>query len=614
MLCKNCGAPLSEESAFCTQCGAKNSETTTPETENTSPVEVNEATTPELEMPVENDTSSVANVAKTFAGKLPKKTLLIPIVAVAAVVVFSGIVALAAFTGLGDYAKNAAVKMVKSPEDYLAYVVNDNADELAGNIATSFALSKENLAEGIGASGSIAIEIEDKCYDMLDEFVDNDELEYISWLKQLSLAYEANNKDSVTQATLSMKLNDVEIGKFDVITDLESERAYFGIGEYNPDYLMTELDFGYNDPTELTEALSKLASALPDEKTTHKLLTKYVKVAVENIEDVKESSAKMTAGNISQKLTKLSVDLDGNLVKNVSINFLNAMKDDQECKDIVENIASAYDVDADDFWDELDEAIEDIEDADTDDIDLDAKLHFYVNGKGEIVGLEIKGDGFSISSITTEKGSKFGSLIEIKADGNKFKIEGNGKISGNKRTGTFTVKATGMSILEFDIKNVNTKQLEEGIFNGSITLRLHEDMVDMIESQSYGDVSFSALTDLSITIDSKNKSRNDMNCTLSVNYKDEHCGRLILTSKQGKSEAIDIPSNYVDANDNDELLSWVEDFDTSKLADNLEKANAPSEVVDAVEETQEDIIDSLNWSYYDYYDDYDDDDYSYYGY
>lgn len=482
--------------------------------------------------------------------------------------------------------EHLSVKYFSSPEEYMAYVVSSNIDDVADVIAKMISVYKHDVADGVSSKGKLSVDIEDKFYDVLEDLGGGEVVDYISWAENIFMDFEVGSDDAKSRAVLNLGINDVDIAKLDFVTDLEANEGYIGIDEYNPKYLRTELDMGNEDISEMADVLRDTIKAFPDKELSKELILKYVKVIVDSFENVEKTSEKITVENISQDVTSLSVELNGILIKNIALNLLNTLKDDEDIKGIIGSIADIYGEDVDDAWDELDDAIESIEDSDADDYDLGIMFTVYVDSNGEISGFVIESDEFSVSHTAPEKGGKFASLTEIRADGSKIKIEGEGKTSVSSESGTYKLKVNGMSVLELETENVSKSLMEEGIFNGTATVRLTEDAVDMIESQSYGNPALAELANVSLVIDSKTKSMDSGESTISVKYKDNPCIGLTFSASREKAEKISLPTSYVDVEDSDRMLVWARRFDFALLAEKMKEANVADELVDAVEEME----------------------------
>ena len=204
-------------------------------------------------------------------------------------------------------------KLVMSPEKYFAYVVSNNSKDYIETISKTIADAKDDISNGVGAKGKIELNVEDGLSDIVEDLADYDVAEYIDWLKKIAISCETNTKDMKTDFGLKLDVNDVTLGEFNFVADVENQEFYMGV-PYSSEYLYVSNDDGYTDYDEVTETLNTVLKALPDKADTQKLLTKYIEATVNSIEDVDESAETIEADGVSQKVTKLTVDLDGKLL------------------------------------------------------------------------------------------------------------------------------------------------------------------------------------------------------------------------------------------------------------------------------------------------------------
>ena len=591
MFCGNCGKEIPDGALFCEECGAKNSEEikeveVTPEycAECGTLIDDGSGVCPacghksEAEMPTEETSSNkMGEFLKKLKGMLLRKKVIVPVAIVAAVVV--------AVSAAYPYAKNALAKLFMSEEKYFAHVVADNAEDFSGALGYGVGAMKNCYTKGLSEKGELDIEVGKGVSTLLDDLDAGEVEEYITWLKKASLKMEASFDDSKFGATYDVSVNGKDLGKFNMIIDMSNMSYYFGVPDYNPDYICYEESYYENESYEMLE---KIGKALPNEAKTEKIIKRYVKAVASGVEDVEETTEVIEAEGVSQKVTVLSFDIDGATARNAGLSVLEELKEDKEVKKIVEGVIDATDedVDVDELWDELDDAIDELEEMDPDDLGTVATVELYVDSKGEIVGFKVEADEFTVASYSAVKGAKYGSVTEIRSYDFKAKLAGSGKAFGNKRTGEYAVKVSGISVVEFDIKNVDTELLEKGIFNGSITFKVPEAAASML-SYEIGDDMADALSKLSVTFTSKQRKYEKASGELVIKYGKEECLKLSVTGSETNAKKVKEPKNYINAEDYDEIEEWVSEFKFDALIKKLQKANFPDEVIEAVEEMED---------------------------
>lgn len=563
MFCKNCGKQLEDNNVVCSECGTQ-----------VSKAEENNSVTP---------TSSDV-LAQTVVSETPKKKffssplITIAVIALAVIIVFSNLASLG----------NNFTKLVKSPEKYFAHVVNSNLDDYVDTFAESLSIYTDGLFNGTAADANVSFKVDEELYELLDDIIGEDVSENLDWLEDAGISFNVNSKDSKSNFDVELKVNGVNLGTADFILDPENEKLYIGLTDYNSDYLASEYYGGSID-----EEMLDIIKALPKESKVKKLLKKYLKIIADSVNDVSESSSEIEAEGISQKVTELYVDVDGELIKNICLNFMKEFTKDKEIKKIVKDIANANGLDEEDFWDDMDSLIEEMEDSDADDLDneLDnAKFTIYVDNKGQIVGIKFKNDYSKFTCITTQKGNKFGFSTQIKSyDQTAFKVEGTGKVSGSKRSGEFDVSVSGIKILNLKLDKINLDLFKDGILNGKITMSLPEDTVDLLDSNfnSYSSFDFSELSDLSLVINSKTKSLDKSKTEIVINFKDKSLAKIKIDSDLKKPKNVKIPGDYISTEDYDEIEEWASEFNISKLIKKLDKANFPDEIIESLEDALE---------------------------
>ncbi len=387
--------------------------------------------------------------------------------------------------------------------------------------------------------------------------------------------YDYEDYDSYDYEDYDYTYDDYDSYDYEEYDDYDNDYYYdSGFGSY----------YDFEAYQESMEIVKDVMNALPNEVTTQKLLKKYLETVVDSVEFVEEDKTTIEADGISQKVTRLTIDLDGEVIKNASLAVLEAIKEDEDIAEIVESIASAVDADEDDFWDGLDSLLEEVEDMDEDEFDVDVTFELFVNGKGESVGFTLEIDDATIEAYTAEKWNKYGTLLKLKAGYVKGSIEGSGKKHGNKYSGLFKLKVMGNDIADFELKDIDNEKLKKGIFYGSVTIKCAEDVEDLLEYADIEDEYADVISRLAIIIRSSSKSAEEGDCSISVEYQEEPCVDFALKAKTVDQKKIDIPKDYLDAIDVDEVKEWVEEFDVEILIDRLREAGVPDDIVDSMED------------------------------
>jgi len=315
-------------------------------------------------------------------------------------------------------------------------------------------------------------------------------------------------------------------------------------------------------------------------KVTEKLLNKYIECVIKSVDDIDESSEKLSIEGTSVKATVLTANIDGETFANILTNVLTEVRDDKEIKKIITNISELemyedmgmdYDLFVESIDEILDEGFEDFESSD-ESIELD----FYVNNKGDIIGFGFEEEGVEFLCASIVKGKNFASTISVESEGQKIEFSGSGKNSGNKKTGEYKLSVMGFEVLTISLDGVDSKKLEEGTIVGTITLEPGSGLntfTAMLDSEIS-----SLISDLKLEIKGTDKGSK-----LSLYSGEDLYIALGLEGKTTDNSKVNIPSDYMDSEDASDMMDFAdaaEDYVTGDLIDKLEEINVPDDIID----------------------------------
>ena len=617
MFCEKCGNQLENDVKFCTNCGnpvndeveindeiqneeihqdsSLNEENISDEIAEEAPANENheeivseedvENVVSEENIPVNepdnvNYEQGANNVPKVNTGLIKK----IAIGAVCAVVTV-GVIASAA-----PYVSNSFSKIVMSPSKYFRHVAKKNAKDISDSAAGLFANVEEIIPADNAVSGKFSIEKGEALDDIIGSLGDSYALEYIDWLKKADVEFEGAFTDDKASANLKVDLNDKGIASLETVMDMASEKMYIGIPDYNSTYIAGPMDMPSSPfaNNEFSNTLNKLIKALPSEAKAEDILYKYITTATDEIDNVEESKDTLTISGISQKCTKLRAKLDGKTYAKIAKAVLTTFKKDKDIKKIVSGISKASD-EFSEFENAYNEAMENIDSLiestdELEDIQEEVTVSLWINGKGEIIGVSFKVDNEEMYVKYAQKGSKFGWEAGSNGSLATFKIEGNGKVSGDKHTGDFGVKVMGMEVVNLSVKNFDVEKLKKGIINGSISVKAADGLpLSMLGNRAQ------VLDDLEVRIKSNSESIKKSDLSLEILYDGKLCVKVSAESKVNNASGIKVPKKFVDAEDDNAMKEWANDTDFDKLIKRLKSAKLPSEIVEQLEEAIEQI-------------------------
>jgi len=601
MFCGKCGSKIDDNTNFCTVCGnpvTKENPATPTETAPQTPPEIQTPpvteTTPVTQAPPVTQATPVVEtpvyVQQSAAQPDPvakaknKTNIIAGIIAVAILVV----IGVAALFGAGKV-KNTVKKTFSSKEDYLVYVTQNKADEFAADIAEALGTVKENSKTEAGAKGEVKLKLTKDGADFLKNFVMAD----LSWAKEAVITIDEDVSKDKMSIKADIGLNGTNIVSAECIVDLKNYMLYIKIPDVSSEFIKVSL--GKMSGTAAPEGTSAVISsvmdqtveALPDSKLLEKILSRYVGIALSAVDDVNKESDTLEVGNVTLKCDKYTVEIDGELLKEMITSVLKEAKKDKDLEKIIKDAVKAMDTLSadedevyDDFIDSIDDILENLDESEVPEEKL-AEYVCWVNGSGDIMGIELDADGTTVTLLAPEKGKNFAIDLKVKSGGTTVSFEGEGTKSGNKKSGEFKIRAMGMDIVEFTVEDFDTKTAEDGYFNGSITVELSSGFLSMMgitESSDSASV-YSILSDMKLKLDMESsKKKNTALYTVSLIKDGDELFSFGVSGKEDKYNKIDTPKKALDTNSSADMQKWAEKLDIKKFIDRLTKAGAPEDL------------------------------------
>ncbi len=567
-VCSKCGKANESGSRFCEVCG---NPLVTEETSNQPQ---------EPETPV---------FAPQKAPKKPmKKSTKIIICAVLALIIAGvGVICFAHW----DYVKNAVTKLFTSPEQYLATVVDNNIDDATGDIAEALAKFGKQWTDGYSESGELEITVGDQLAPMLEDFTGEDIAPYIDWLDTISVTMKADMKDSTIALDQQYKINGVDLLKLDYLMNYDNLTYYFGFPDYNPTYLKLVAamdDYSIQQMQDTYAIMTEILECIPDEETTQRILSRYVKCVMKNLGSVSETETTLTVEDVSQKVTVLTAEISEQDFLQLCKALVSTLKDDSDLEQVIEDIESLTGMSYSDFKEAMDGALEELNQVGSTSDETVMTYRLYVDAKGKPAGgaLEIQGVDFEWYNVFSSNNA--GAMISAKFPG------GNAEWSGTTHNGSgkYALKVMNMTVLECLTEGI-TKDYKQG----TVTLFVNEEFASMAGIEELSDFQFKLSWNMI--------SETEGTSSIGVYYKDGLC--LDITAAEKINETVDlaIPENTLTLDmmypDETAMAEWLAAFDMEPLFSNLRKIGLPEELVATLEAEfdnatkQEEVLDYEAW-------------------
>lgn len=639
MICKNCGSTVEDGVKFCTKCGERMDEVAeavqetaeavqetaevaqeTVEATQEAAAEVKEeaADVKEKVAEVAEDVKeTVANVtnevkeavegAAEKVKKLPKKALII-VAAIALVL----IVVLANFKSV----TNSVNKLVSSPEKYYASVEKNQIKELAGSFADSY---DNNVLENLDINNysvdyGVEVELSEDARELLEEALNIDDTDAF---KKMAADFFVSLKGNTISAEASATLGKNKLISGNVVADMEKGEAYAQVPELSGKYIGISLDEYAEDFSEqfsvMMEQSAAFTEAFPKAKTLEKLITRYLTIAVENVDSVKEDKDTIKVGDIEQKCTTIRIRIKEEDAYNIAKAILEEAKDDKELhKLITDFVDAAAEMSEEDmgmdseevidmFVEEIDGLLEELEEIEEFDSEEEIVMNLWVDGEGEVIGREVKYNDETIFSYKmAQKGSKFEFKASVYSESydyyygeyekQEITFEGTGKKNSSTLNGEFVLKMKkgdeSMKLFEVVVDDFKTKKAKEGFIDGSFTFSISKDLLEEADAGIVG----AYISKYALKVDMKTSSKT-AEMAVSIMDDDEMFAKVSLDTKIGSGKSAKLPKGIL-VEDEEDIMEWAETIDTKKFLKKIEKSGLPVEIVEEIEDAC-DMLDTM---------------------
>ena len=519
--------------------------------------------------------------------------------------IIAGVVAVAAVSSVGVLAASGRLgnfvhKNFTSPESYFKYVAENNTKDAIKSFNTGYSKAVDSFDQVTSVNGSYTVRLDagnelKPLIGMIDPSLKD--------IDNASISVNTSSDDSVQNVQLKANINDADIATVNASIDMENEEGYLQIPELSDSYIdisdgIEEInDELKSSGVEYQEMLDEVKNTLPDAKTVDKVLNTYVDVAFDNISDVSKSSDKIEAEDVSQSVTALTTTLDGQYAYDTAYEMLETLKDDENIKEIIENIDEAsYDEFRDSISDTLD-SLKDEKDS-IDDVEGSADLTLYVNGKGEIAGTEVlvdvDGQEVVVSSVMPRSGSKFGYEMKAEYEGMElFSLTGSGTLKSDVMNGTFNVSVDdellgdldeyvsgGDNILTIDVKDFDISDSKDGMLNGSFTFST--DAVRQVKGYKLN-VEFAT-------------TKKETSVAVALLYEDDNYAKVTLTSGEGENLKTLQPSGsdtVYSITDDSDMQDYLSEIDIDAFIDDINDKCGLDIDLDDLEDMGENLDDMM---------------------
>lgn len=599
MICRKCGSNIDDNAPVCPICGEP------------SGIAADNVPMPEAAgMPAYNmstpETSGMTPEAATAGIK--KTPVIIGIIAAALIAVLSIINI--------ERINNFIHKTFSSPEKYYQFVEHRKLKESVKKSGEAYGSYKSGLADLYDKSTetefTIVLEEDGKALRELLEYAGFD----VSWFQSASISTNASFKDNTAAERIALSINDTALLSVNVIMDNgiyytripEISETYIGVDTSTQingfPYRNTRL-YGYAvsdalSPESIQTSYRNLADAYPDRKQLEELISRYMNLVIDCINNVSKSNTTLSVEGVSQKCTMLKVTIDSGSLQNIAETVLVEMQNDDELQTLIINMLSANEDAAGDeaYTDELYNEFQEFLEYLINELDYlsymdeDMIMNVYVDGKGNIIGRTISFYDLAFSKLTPEKGGKNGYELSYKYDNDSIRLAGTGTRSGGTLNGNYSMEVNDIPVIDIIVNNLTGQN--NGRLNGRLEIMPSAEVSRIVSK--IPKLSFIGYSTLILDFGSASDS-NTFKMSLTTTKYD--IGSISISSKTGNASVPAIPdsNDIIMIEDEDDIIEWVEGIDLDNLISAMKSAGIPAGFIDELEELndtlKDDVIDDL---------------------
>lgn len=422
-----------------------------------------------------------------------KKKPVLLIVAIIVVILAAGSVLAYNFI---PWVKNNVKMLINKPEDYYAWVEEENLSELADGISEAYGKGLDSIGTKASEEVEIKADIDAANVGALIEELSGSPLSETGITLPSGIAIKAGanvdgenisescvlTADDKTLATMNIYVQDgayyiqiPELSSAYISMDMQSlmEQAYSEMDSDAAAFLQGYMDAVTSlstDPDALKDTLS--------EKELNELIVKYFTIVFENIEDVElEKGVACEANGIKTEYNKLAAEVDQGALFSICKDVLKEAKNDKTIIKIVEK----FGLSKDDYTSAVEGLLDELGTLEVSGGETMFTMNVYVDSKGKICGREIEvpeEEDLKIGYMTAEDGSDKALDVNFTVDGEGVQVSGksaekSGKESGDAKLVILGANDDGSNIeIPVSFKDLETVNEDKGYCKGEFTLDL----------------------------------------------------------------------------------------------------------------------------------------------
>lgn len=432
----------------------------------------------------------------------------------------------------------------------------------------------------------------------------------MSWFENVGIGMEMATNGDLVQMAVDAQINGKSIVSAETVVDYLGGMVYIAVPEINSQYIAGEVDFSQMQNamqagSAAMEEYADLIKDLPTDKELNSVLTRYLNVVLETMNEPTTGETELTAAGITKAVTATTYSFTRYNVLDIATQVLTTAKTDAELEKVLDAFSKVVneqgakqaaeqgyvwtDVDLHaQLMEAIDPALEDIQDSKEDVEDLEfAQLVIYTDGDDPVGGKLVVSDGYSTMDYVIIYSLKDGKNTALVANiMGTMQLTGSGTVSGSKISGEYTLLIQGQECLNLEIEDFDTKAFNKGELKGTVRLSFGDALLDSMGNNAL--LSEDTVIELELNITGK-KAEIDVNL-----YQDDILFfGIAMSSKTTSGGKIKVPADYVKADDSDAAQAWLENAEFANVLSNLKSAGVPTKLVDLLEQSLENAMQQI---------------------
>ncbi len=470
-------------------------------------------------------------------------------------------------------------------------------DAVTKGIDNYYALADQYDYQNINVDANIGLSLSDDLLSLLRSYTSYD----LDWTKDLTINLSENFNGDKMAVALGLDYSKTDLIALELIMDIAGEKAFVGVPLLSDIFMTTDLsseaDLGS------LEAMKdfSMEEVLPSQKQLTSLIKKIYSTFMENIGEVTFEEETLAANGVEQACVAYEVTLTQKDVAEITINILEMLKTDEDFKTVVYDLSESspyltYSMDGEEAGytpdEAYNEAISSIDELLTDlktneELSDETALVWtsYITSKLDVIGAKFElideyDDSMTLYMASAQNKNDVGVEAYCRENGvTHIGLEGDLVNDGKTLSGTYELTIEDESIAFLDLENIDVKNLNKGLFTGSVSIAPSKGLIDSITDDSEVDLSFVGLTlaNLSLKIDVAKNDGKETEMSISLMNGSEAYLSITMDGVISDSKPITIPEKTTE--DADE---WVTSLDLDKLVEKAKESGLPEYVVELI--------------------------------